>query len=154
MVRELERALYERQLLHYLEKFDIASADIPHIKDGRKVMLSSYGIDNAADVTTAALESVPGFGSFLIMELITWRQSLEVKFKFDPGRGVDPLDIQRVDHDIAKRRAEVELRLSKGPGELKELRRRIIAARERLQDQLEKAYRNLAQAQADESAVA
>ena len=42
-------------------------------------MLSSYGIDNAADVTTAALESVPGFGSFLIMELITWRQSLEAK---------------------------------------------------------------------------
>ncbi len=153
-VRELERALYERQLLHYLEKFDIAAADIPHIKDGRKVMLSSYGIDNAADVTSAALESVPGFGSFLIMELITWRQSLEVKFKFDPGRGVDPLDIQRVDHDIAKRRAEIELLLSKGPGELERLRQRIIAARERLQSQLEKAYRDLAQAHADESAAA
>jgi len=31
-VRELERALYEIQLRRYLEQFDIASADIPHIK--------------------------------------------------------------------------------------------------------------------------
>ena len=84
----------------------------------------------------------------------SWKQSLEAKFKFDPGRGVDPLDIQRVDHDIAKRRAEIELLLRKGPGELKELRRRTIAARDRLRDQLEKAYRDLAQAQADESAAA
>jgi len=52
------------------------------------VMLSSYSIDNAADVSTSALNAVPGFGSFLIMQLLTWRQSLEAKFKFDPGRGI------------------------------------------------------------------
>lgn len=153
-VRELERALYETQLRHYLEQFDIVSADIPHIKDGRKAMLSAYGIDDAADVTRSALEAVPGFGHFLIMQLITWRQSLEATFKFNPGRGVDPADIQRVDHDIAKRRAEIELLLSKGPGELKGLRQRTIAARGRLQDQLEKALRDVAQAQADERAAA
>ena len=153
-VRELERALYQTQLQHFLEQFDIASADIPHIKDGRKVMLSSYGIDNAADVTTTALEAVPGFGSFLIMQLITWRQSLEATFKFDPSRGIDPADIQRVDRDIAKRRTEIEALLSKGPTELNGLRRRIIAARGRLQEQLEQALRDVAQAQADERAAA
>src|SRR5262249_38795549 len=113
-----------------------------------------YGIDNAADITMSALEAVPGFGSFLIMQLITWRQSLEVKFKFDPGRGIDPADIQRVDQEIAKRRAEIELLLSKGPGELKELSRRIVAARGRMQEQLEQAYKDVAQAQADERAAA
>jgi DNA-binding helix-hairpin-helix protein with protein kinase domain len=153
-VRELERALYETQLSHYLEKFDIAAADIPHIKDGRKAMLSAYGIDNAADVTRSALDAVPGFGLFLIMQLLTWRQSLAAKFKFNPGRGVDPSDIQRVDRDIAKRRAEIEALLSKGPPELHNLRLRIIAARGRLQDQLEKALIDVAQAQADESATA
>jgi DNA-binding helix-hairpin-helix protein with protein kinase domain len=152
-VRELERALYQTQLQHFLEQFDIASAKIPHIKDGRRVMLSSYGIDNAADVTTTALEAVPGFGSFLIMQLITWRQSLEATFKFDPGRGIDPADIQRVDRDIAKRRTEIEALLSKGPTELSGLRRRIIAARGRLQDQLEQALKDVAQAQADERAA-
>ena len=153
-VRELERALHETQLRHYLEQFDLSSAEIPHIKDGRKAMLAAYGINDAADVTRSGLESVPGFGDFLIMELITWRQSLEAGFKFNPGRGIDPADIQRVDHEIAKRRAEIELLLSKGPGELKELRQRIIAARVRLQDQLEKAYVDVAQAQADERAAA
>ena len=43
-VRELERALYETQLRHYLEQFDIASADIPDIKEGRKAMLSASGL--------------------------------------------------------------------------------------------------------------
>jgi hypothetical protein len=152
-IRELERALFETQLRHYLEQFDIASADIPHIKDGRRVMLSSYGIDNAADVTGAALDAVPGFGPFLIMQLITWRQSLQATFKFDPSRGIDPADIQRVDHDVAKRRAEIEALLSKGPSELNDLRRRIIAARGQLQDQLEKALMDVAQAQADERAA-
>ena len=62
--------MYETQLRHYLEQFDIASAEIPHIKDGRKAMLSAYGIDDAADVTRSALEAVPGFGSFLVMQLL------------------------------------------------------------------------------------
>jgi DNA-binding helix-hairpin-helix protein with protein kinase domain len=152
-VRELQRALYEIQLRRYLEQFDIASADIPHIKEGRKAMLSAYGIDDAADVTRSALEAVPGFGQILIIQLIIWRQSLVTKFKFDPSRGVDPADMQGVDRDIAKRRGEIEARLSKAPAELSELRRRIIAARGRLQDQLEKALMDVAQAQADERAA-
>jgi DNA-binding helix-hairpin-helix protein with protein kinase domain len=151
-VRELERALYEIQQRRYLEQFDIVSADIPHVKDGRRVMLSSYGIDNAADVTRSALEMVPGFGPFLIMQLITWRQSLEATFKFNPGQGIDPADIQRVDRDIAKRRVEIEALLSKAPTELHNLRLKIISARTRLQHQLEQALKDVAQAQADESA--
>ncbi len=152
-VRELQRALYEIQLRRYLEQFDIASANIPHIKEGRKAMLSAYGIDDAADVTRPALEAVPGFGQILIIQLIIWRQSLVAKSKFDPSRGIDPADMQGVDRDIAKRRVEIEALLSKGPTELNELRRRIIAARGRLQDQLEKALMDVAQAQADERAA-
>ena len=152
-VRELQRALYEIQLRRYLEQFDIASANIPHIKEGRKAMLSAYGIDNAGDVTRPALEAVPGFGQILIIQLIIWRQSLEGRFKFNPSRGIDPVDMQRVDHEIAKRQAEIEALLSKGPSELNDLRRRIIAARGRLQDQLEKALMDVAQAQADERAA-
>lgn len=152
-IRELERALYQIQLQRFLEQFDIASAKIPHIKDGRRVMLSSYGIDNAADVTTTALEAVPGFGSFLIMQLITWRQSLEATFKFDPSRGIDPADVQKVDQEIAKRRVEIEALLTKGPNELNTMRQRIIAARGRLQYQLEEALKDVAQAQADERAA-
>jgi hypothetical protein len=61
--------------------------------------------------------------------------------------------MQRVDHEIARRQGEIEALLAKGPSELNDLRRRIMAARGRLQDQLEKALMEVAQAQADERAA-
>lgn len=152
-IRELERDLYNVQLRHYLEKFDIASADIPHVKDSRKAMLSSYGIDDAADVTATAVEAVPGFGQFLTDKMLTWRRSLESKFKFDARRGIDPSDIQRVDQDIAKRRMEIELRLLKGQMELTDIRRRIVVVRAQLRDPLQKAWMEMAQAQANARAA-
>jgi DNA-binding helix-hairpin-helix protein with protein kinase domain len=152
-IRDLERDLYNVQLRHYLERFDIASAGIPHVKDNRKAMLSSFGIDNASDVTVIAVEAVPGFGQFLTDKMMTWRRSLESKFKFDPKRGIDPADIHRVDQEIAKRRTEIELLLSRGQMELTEIRRRIIVARGHLQDQLHKAWMDTAQAQANARAA-
>jgi DNA-binding helix-hairpin-helix protein with protein kinase domain len=153
-VRELEKALYNIQLRHFLEQFDIASAVIPHIKDGRIAMLSAYGIDDAADVSRVAIEAVPGFGESLVTQLLTWRQSLEAKFRFEPGRGIDPADLRRVDQEIGKRRMEIEVLLSRGPAELNALRGRIITARGQLQGQLEKAFQDVAQAQANELGAA
>jgi DNA-binding helix-hairpin-helix protein with protein kinase domain len=152
-IRDLERDLYNVQLRHYLEKFAIASADIPHVKDNRKAMLSSYGIDDAADVAATAVEAVPGFGQFLTEQMMAWRRSLESRFKFDPKRGIDPLDVQRVDQDIAKRRLEIELMLSRGQMELIEMRRRIIVVRGQIQDQLQRAWMEMAQAQANARAA-
>jgi DNA-binding helix-hairpin-helix protein with protein kinase domain len=152
-IRDLERDLYNVQLRHYLEKFAIASADIPHVKDNRKAMLSSYGIDDASDVTAAAVEAVPGFGQFLTGHMMAWRRSLESKFKFDPKRGIDPLDVQRVDQEIAKRRQEIELLLARGQMELTEIRRRIVVLRGQLQDQMQKAWMEMAQAQANARAA-
>jgi DNA-binding helix-hairpin-helix protein with protein kinase domain len=152
-IRELERDLYNVQLRRYLERYDIASADIPHVKDNRKAMLSSYGIVDAADVTATAVEGVPGFGQFLTEQMMNWRKSLETKFKFDPKRGIDPADLQRVEQEIVKRRVEIELILSRGQMELMEVRRRIVVVRGQLQDQLQKAWMEMAQAQANARAA-
>jgi DNA-binding helix-hairpin-helix protein with protein kinase domain len=104
-------------------------------------------------VTAAAVEAVPGFGEFLTAQVMAWRQALEKRFTFDPKRGVDPGDIQRVDQEIAKRRLEIELRLSKGQSELTEIRRRIILVRTQLQDELQKASMEVFQAQANARAA-
>jgi DNA-binding helix-hairpin-helix protein with protein kinase domain len=152
-IRDLERDIYNVQLRHHLERFPIASADIPHVGDNRKAMLSSYGIDDVADVTAIAVEAVPGFGQFLTTQMMNWRRSCESKFKFDARRGIDPADIQRVDQDIAKRRMEIELMLSRGQMELTEVRRRIVIVRGQLQDQLQKAWMETAQAQANARAA-
>ena len=78
---------------------------------------------------------------------------MEGRFKFDPKRGIDPADVQRVDQDIAKRRMEIELMLSRGQMELTEIRRRIIVVRGQLQDQLQKAWMEMAQARANARAA-
>lgn len=153
MIRDLERNLYSVQLRHFLERFDIASADIPHVKDSRKAMLSSYGIDDAADVTVTAVEAVPGFGQFLTAQMMTWRRSLESRFRFDPKLGIDPADVQRVDRDIAKRRMEIETILSRGQVELNDVRRRIIIVRGQLREPMQKAWMEMAQAQANARAA-
>lgn len=152
-IRELERDLYNRQLARFLERFDIASADIPQVRDSRKAMLSSYGIDNAADVNVKDLEAVPGFGDFLIRQMMAWRRSLEAKFKFDSRRGIDPTDLRRVEQEFGKRRMEIESMLLRGRNELEAICRRIIAARGQLREELEKAHIEAAQAWANAEAA-
>jgi len=150
---ELQRNLYASQLEHFLEGFDVARAVIPHIKDGRKAMLRSYGIDDAADVTEAAIRAIPGFGDFLTQQMLDWRRSHERKFRFDPNRGVAAADIQKLDQMIAKRRAEIELILSRGHIELSDINRKIAFARSALQIELQKAWMEVAQARANERAA-
>jgi DNA-binding helix-hairpin-helix protein with protein kinase domain len=148
-VRDLERDSYNLQLTRFLERYDIASADIPHVQDSRKVMLSSYGIDTAADVNVKDLEAVPGFGHFLTTQMMNWRRSLEGKFRFDSKRGVHPADLRRLDQELGKRRIELELTLSNGRHDLEQTARRIILARSQLRDELERAHIEAAQAWAN-----
>src|SRR5262245_6222507 len=95
-ISELERDQYKLQLTRFLERFHIASADIPHVKDTRKAMLSSYGIDTAADVNVKDLEAVHGFGHFLTYQMMNWRRALEREFRFDSKRGIKPADKRRL----------------------------------------------------------
>jgi DNA-binding helix-hairpin-helix protein with protein kinase domain len=148
-IHDLERNLYNLQLTRFLERFDIASANIPHVKDNRKAMLSSYGIDTAADVNVKDLKAVPGFAHFLIEQMMDWRRSLEGKFRFDSTRGVHPADLRRVDQEFGKRRVEIEMILSRGRQDLEQTCRRIILARGHLRDELEKAQIEAAQAWAN-----
>ena len=152
-IDDLQRDLYNLQLTRFLERFDIASAGIPHVKDTRKAMLSSYGIDNAADVNVKDLEAVPGFGGFLTAQMLNWRRSLESKFRFDSTQGVSAADLRRVDQEFGKRRIELESTLSQGRHVLEETCRRIILARSLLWDELEKAHIEAAQAWANVEAA-
>ena len=148
-IHDLERDLYNLQLTRFLERYDIASSNIPHVQVSRKAMLSSYGIDTAADVNVQDLQAVPGFGDFLIAQMMDWRRSLESKFRFDSKRGVSPVDLHRLDQELGKRRIELQLALSNGRHDLEQTSRRIIVARGQLWDEFEKAHIEAAQAWAN-----
>ena len=133
----------------YLEKFSIASAEIPHIGDTRKAMLAPYNIDTAADVTVSAVDTFPGFGQFLTGQLLAWRQTLEGKFVFNPKRGIDPEDVRTLDREMAATKVSLESSLLRGPSALARIRIQTSATRQSFAKELENATRERLQGEAN-----
>jgi len=61
---ELRKSVKKTQLSRFLDGFVIDEASIDGIGDGRKRTLQSYGIETAADLLSATVESVPGRRGF------------------------------------------------------------------------------------------
>jgi DNA-binding helix-hairpin-helix protein with protein kinase domain len=72
-------------------------------------MLSSYGIDDAADVTATAVEAVTGFGQFLTEEMMAWRRSLEFKPLRHPVLEANQNGDEGVDLEILPNGNELEI---------------------------------------------
>jgi len=143
---QLKRELRQLQLNRFLDRFEIAKSKIESIGPGRKQMLESFGIETALDVTKAALQRVPGFGPVLQSKLLAWRAVVEKRFVFDPSKGVDPRDTQKVEAEILAERRSLETEIANGAGELNRLRTEIIAARTRLRQRAELAHSNVREA--------
>jgi len=148
-LQELERNVRGRQLQKFLDRHRIDGASISGIGPARKAMLRSFGIETAADVTSHAVFAVPGFGPTYTSNLVAWRQAIELRFVFDPARGVDPADREAVEKDYNAARSRLELELQNGPTHLRQVSQQIHAARESLRPVAEEALRSLAQAEAD-----
>lgn len=152
-VQELQKNLYHTQLHPFLEQFSISTADISHIGDTRKAMLASFNIDTAADITTAAVDSVPGFGQFLTSKLLDWRKDIESKFVFNSSRGIHPDDLRAVDKEISDKRAALEAALLAGAAELARTSAQIMSARQLLWREMENATRQEFEARANARAA-
>jgi len=72
-----------RQLLAFLEGFQIRRSGVTSIGPHRQATLAAYGIETAAAVTRARVMSVPGIGSVHCEGLLEWRRSLEARFVYD-----------------------------------------------------------------------
>lgn len=151
--RELEKEREEAQLKRFLERFAIDRAAISGIGPGRKSMLESYNVETAWDITDHNLFHVPGFGPALRGKLKEWRRSVERKFRFDPTKGVDPRDIATLDRDMADIKHKLEQHLISGASELTQIRNHILIQRKLLEPQVNEAFRNMLQAEADMNAA-
>lgn len=149
----LQRSLRERQLVNHLCRYMIADACIPGIGATRVSWLESYGIESAADISAAALDSVPGFGPVFIQKLIEWRRSIESQFRFDSSVGVPKEDLQAVEIKYYKLTVQAERQLRSGLAQLRRLTGGASAEIRRLGQDVERTTANLALAKAAVAAV-
>ena len=110
------------QRARYLATFRIEAAKLPNIGPARCAVLRSWGIDTAADVDEGKIADIPGFGKNLTDKLVIWRDMKEKSFIYNAAPIVDPLEVQRIDRQLAARRAKL----------MKELRERIAEVERRV----------------------
>jgi DNA-binding helix-hairpin-helix protein with protein kinase domain len=112
------------QRLTCLEQFRIEDAGLFNIGAARIAVLRSWGVETAAEINEDKVGSIPGFGRSLTERLVNWRESLEQRFHFEPTAVTDPRDVQRIDRELAARRARY----------MRELRRAIVGLEKRIND--------------------
>jgi DNA-binding helix-hairpin-helix protein with protein kinase domain len=152
-MQQLKNDQQRIQLEKYLDRIEIEDANIEGIGKGRKQTLASYGIETAADIDYSKLDGVPGFGPKLTNALISWRDGLASRFKFDPARGPDPNDVAKVNNDIALLRRDLEQKLVGGSAQLKQIRSQIMNARAQFSEPVRSVYREYLQAKANLAAA-
>lgn len=152
-LQQLETDQRQLQLQAFLEGHFIDAAQIPGIRATDHMSLESYGIETAADITSAALEGVPGFGRHRgqqrVTALLAWRQALERHFRHDPRQRVDPAVIADLQQRYAQRRSQIEQALLAAPDELTKIKAEILKQRAQLNITLIRQAMQEAQARAD-----
>ncbi len=140
-LRALAKPVSEsQQRFTYLEQFRIEDAGLFNIGAARVAVLRSWGVETAAEIEDGKITGIPGFGRNLTERLVNWREALERRFHFEPAAVADPRNVQRLDRELAARRARYmkELRVA-----ILALEKRINAiadARRALSQQLESAF--------------
>jgi hypothetical protein len=151
-IQQLKNDQQRIQLEKFLDRFEIEDANIEGIGKGRKQTLASYGIETAADLDSK-LHGVPGFGPKLTKALMSWRDGLIPRFRFDPARGIDPNDVAKINNEIALLRRDLEQRLVGGLAQLKQIRSHIVNTRTQFIDPVRSVYREFLQAEANLAAA-
>lgn len=128
------------QRARYLEQFRIEDAGLYNMGPARRAVLRSWGIETAAEIDEAKLADVPGFGRNLTDRLVNWRDGLERRFRFDPIAAADPLEVRKVDREIAVKRMELMRDLRIRIVGLENQARRILDDRATLWKRLETAF--------------
>src|SRR5712671_6770062 len=102
-IANLKAQQREAELNRFLQNFYIDRAKIKGIGASRKVMLRSYGLETAADISQSRIQQISGFGPVIAGGLVAWRTSFERRFVHNPNQPLNPIDVAAVKAAIAKR---------------------------------------------------
>lgn len=140
----------QRQLQKYLEGFDLSRALIKGIGPAKLATLSSYGVDTAADLTSARLDTLPGFGEALIGRLLEWRQRHEGRFVYSASENdADRQEIARLRALTQGKAGPLRVTLTSGAADLEMKARRVNEFALKVDPILSKVHERLEQARAD-----
>lgn len=140
----------ELQLSNYLEGFDLARARIKGIGQAKLAVLSSYGIDTAADVSTTRLQTVPGFGEALIGRLVEWRDRHAARFVYNASTNdADRQEMARIASLVETKLAPLRTALSAGAQDLEQKVRRIQDFGQREDPVLVRVHQRVEQSRVD-----
>jgi DNA-binding helix-hairpin-helix protein with protein kinase domain len=153
LLEKLKSNVRQAQLERYLDQFEISKARIEGVGAGRTQILESFGIETALDITRTRVGAIDGFGPKTINKLIKWRDSVATKFVFNPNKGLDAVDLQKIDGEIRAKGKKIATQLDTFLAELRQASARIASARQFKQKYVEKIRDDLAQAQADLKAL-
>jgi DNA-binding helix-hairpin-helix protein with protein kinase domain len=109
--------------------------------------MQSAGIRTAADVSTARLLQLKGFGTTSAVAMTRWRAACEQRFQFDPQ--LSHAEVAAVQVRYAKRRQTLEKALDDGAAVLGSL---VVSARintQAMMGKLAQALTEVAQAEVD-----
>lgn len=134
----------DAQRANYLGSFRIEAAKLANIGPARCAVLRSWGIDTAADIDAAKILEIPGFGAGLTDKLVSWREQLDQAFVARDTVTVDPLEVLRIDRQLAARRAKLMRELREKIADLDARMRGYQKQRDQLWADVEAAYRQLA----------
>jgi DNA-binding helix-hairpin-helix protein with protein kinase domain len=147
-LQQLEAVARKNQLDEFLDQFKINDAKLKGIGPNLKTVLSSHGVETAADVIEDVTQ-IPSVGRSRAKWLLEWRRDLERKFVFDPSRGVSPEVRLKTEREVDALRFRLESELIGGAHDLRSMKQEIEASREKLQPALTEARQTLAQAEKD-----
>jgi DNA-binding helix-hairpin-helix protein with protein kinase domain len=137
----------------FLEAFPIASAAIEGIGRSRIAALEGAGIDTAADVSSRALEAVPGFGRVLRKRVLNWRRACEAQFTAPTPMGASPLVAPAL-ASIRAKGSSLEAAIRAGLTDLDQMIAAEAARLSGVRAELDRLARDLAQVRADRAIMA
>jgi DNA-binding helix-hairpin-helix protein with protein kinase domain len=143
---------------HYLRNQFLSDAKIPGIGPNRVVLLASYGIETAFEVTEEQLLPVKGIGPVLRENLLAWKEGVLREFHYDPQSSteepVPPDEATRARVFKYKQREEtLRAQLQKGAIDLESLSAQTAEQLQAIRQRIEALFLKLCQAEVDWQAV-
>lgn len=139
----------EQAMLTALNKrFLIEDAQIPGVGEKLALTLQAWGIETAADVSSASVSAVNGFGPKRTKDLVDWRNGVEANFR-RLSQTQKNIPTPQLDQRYSQKRLQIERSLRGGAEELQAITQQIRQKQEQFFQECRPIAQRLAQAEAD-----